>query len=481
MARTLRCKRSALAIATLLAATSLVTTDGAGLVTAADWKPEPPPSIYPVNAGASANRRKDYIVDVCSTDAQLNCVESIEAYLNNAWVKGTASETSNQGQDNVPTSRNWTIPGVTGLNGSTALTVTHVINYTGNLLLQTTISPNGDRGDYDANSLPRDTKFRATVRTSWVLPTHVSGKFTDAKITVTKLPTSGASRISMEGKPLIYMVISNESVLTSPTGKGDYEVRDFSMTVSDGRFYPIKQDCIEKSAIMTSENGYGHPLPTFTNGNLDLKISAPHFRSDGETKHTGIYEALVPIDMARCLWGNSIDTTSKFEMKVFETDGTTKSATTSVEVTADAVVIRASGFTFSTPTVRVSYTAPVAPTTTTTIPPATSSTTSSSTSPTTSTTTTTPPTTTTLPPKPTGVKATPAKGGGTVTFTRVKGLSYSAVATKGKVRKTVRCVLGATKVTCRATGLAAGTWKITITPRSGSTTGTSHTATLRAG
>lgn len=471
-------KRRAVVATALLVAVSLVTADGSELIRAADWKPGTPPSIYPVNAGSNPARRKDYIVDVCTTDTQLDCVESIEAYLNNTWVKGVASNTANNGADNVPTSRNWTIPGVTGLNNSTELTVTHVINYTGNLLLQTTISPNGTQGDRDANSLPRDTKFKATVRTSWVLPTHVSGKFTDAKITVTKMAASGASKISMEGTPLIYMVISNDAVLTDPAGKGDYEVRDYSMTVSDGRFYPIKQDCIEKTPIMTSENGYGHPLPTFTNGNLDLKISAPHFRSDGTTKHTGIYEALVPIDMARCLWGNSIDTTSKFEMKVFETDGTTKAATTSVEVTADAVVIRASGFTFSTPTVRVSYTAPVVATSTTTTTTTIAASTSSS-STTSSTSTTPPTTTTTIPAKPSGVKATPTKGGGTVTFTRVKGLSYAAVATKGKVRKVVRCTLGPTKVTCRATGLAAGSWKLTVTPRSGSTTGTSHTATLR--
>ncbi len=476
MLKNLQRARTAAAVVGLLSMAALAATTVSGSVTAAEWKPAAPPTNYPVNAGASANPRKDYIVDVCTTDAQLDCVESIEAYLNGAWVKGTANESPNSGS----ISRNWTILGVTGLNGSTALTVTHLINYTGNLFLQTTISPNGAQGDRDANSLPRDTKFRATVRTSWVLPTHVSGKFTDAKITVTKMATSGASKISMEGTPLVYMVISNNAVLTDPAGKGDYEVRDFNMTVSDGRFYPVKQDCIEKSAIMTSENGYGHPLPVFSNGNLDLKISSPHFRSDGTTKHLGVYEAIVPIDMARCLWGSTIDTASKFDIKVFESEGSTKNATTSVDVTSDAVVIRASGFTFSTPTVRVSYTAPVAPTSTTTtsttIPAS-----SSSSSSTTTTTSTIPPTTTTLPPKPTGVKATPAKGGGTITFTRVKGLTYSAVATKGKVRKTVRCALGATKVTCRATGLTPGAWKMTITPRSGATLGISHTATLRVG
>ncbi len=439
------------------------------MVMAADWAPATPPSIYPPDAGPSATRRRDFIVDVCASQAQLDCVESIAAFINDAWVEGTPTSNVNNGSDGQPASRNWTIPGVTALDGATELTVTHLINFTGNLFLQTTISSSGTNGDRDANSLPRDTKFRAVVRTSWVLPTHVSGKLSGAKIDVDKLETSGSSRVMMEGTPLIYMVVLDDASLTSPTGRGAYEVRDFSMTVSDGRFYPIKKDCIEEPAIMTSENGYGHPLPTFTNGKLDLKITAPHFWSDGTTEHVGIYEAIIPMKMARCLWGNTVKKSSEFKVDVFESEGTSKSSTNSITVTDDEVVIRASGFTFSSPTVRVSYTEPPATSTSS----STSSSSSSSTSSSTSTTSTIP-----APARPAAVKVVSGKSGGSISFTRVTGVTYSVVASKGSARKTIRCATSKSKVTCRATGLSRGKWKITVTPRIGSTTGTARTARL---
>jgi hypothetical protein len=412
---------------------------------AADWAPKEPPSKYPMNAGWNAVRSDTFITDVCTTDTQLDCVESVAAYLGNQWVSGTPGDIS------AGELREWTIPGVVNLSGSSKVIVGHVLKYTGNVLLQTTVNAppaNGVFGDRDELSLPRDVKFRATVRTSWVLPTHVSGKSIETAITVEKLATSGASRITLEGIPITYMIVNDRSTLTSPTGKGAYEVRTLSMTVSDGRYAPVKKDCIEKPTIMTSENGYGHPLPTYSNGNLDLKVEAPHFRSDGVTKHIGVYEARIPLETATCLWGETIKDASSLVVEVIETDGSTKTATTSIDVTADAVVIKASGFTFSTPTIRVKST-------TSTAAPA-----------------------VTKPAKPKGVRTATSKGSATVSFTRVKGLTYSAVAVKGKTKKTLRCTLGKTRVTCKATKLAKGRWKVTVTPKKGSVKGTVYSKTL---
>lgn len=432
------------------AAILLVTPAPSALqVSAADWTPKAPPSIYDPNAGPNAVRRTDYITDVCTTADQLDCVESIAAKLNGAWVAGTSTV------DLDGPARLWEIPGVVNLNGSSRVSVTHKINYTGNLFLQTQINaapvPGRGTGDRDENSLPRDIAFRAVVRTSWVLPTHVSGKSTETKIAVEKLAVSGASRVTLEGIPTTNMIVTDQTTLTSPTGKGEWDARVLSMTVSDGRFYPIKKDCIEKPTIMTSENGYGHPVPTYANGSLDLKVQSPHFRSDGVTKHIGVYEALIPLETAKCLWGDSITAATSFSVEVIETDGSTKTATTSVNVTAEAVEIKASGFTYSTPTIRVK-----AATSTTGTTPATS----------------------TKPAKPTRVRTAGGKGTATVSFARVKGVSYSAVGVKGKSRKTLRCTSSATRVTCKASKLGKGRWKITVTPRNGSTRGTSYSTTL---
>jgi hypothetical protein len=373
------------------------------------------------------------------TAVQLDCVESIAAQLNGTWVLGTATESL------VGDSRTWNIPGVVNLNGSTQVSVTHKVNYTGNLLLQTQINAvpvNGSSGDLDQNSLPLGVKFRAVVRTSWVLPTHVSGKSTETKVTVEKLATSGASRIAMEGIPTVHMIVLDNSTITSPTGKGANDVRALGMTVSDGRFYPVKKECVEKSTIMTSENGYGHPLPTYADGKFDLKLQSPHFRTDGVTEHIGVYEAFIPTDMAECLWAEPISSTDVFAASVFETAGEAKPATTTVTVTSEGVVIKASGFTYSSPTIRVSKSSSPKASATAQVGSTLAS--------------------------PTGVKAVGAKQTASVSFARQQGVRYSVSATKGSTKKTFVCSLGKTRITCKASRLAAGKWKVTVVATLGS-------------
>ena len=430
---------SARIVAVLLATSAIVSEGSADKVSAADWAPKDPPSIYVIGAGPNAVRRTDFLNDACTTDAQLDCVESVAAQLGGTWVLGTPTESL------IGDSRTWNIPGVVNLNGSTQVSVTHKVNYTGNLLLQTQINAipiNGSQGDLDQNSLPLGVKFRAVVRTSWVLPTHVSGKSTDTKVTVEKLSTSGASRIAMEGIPTVIMIVLDNSTITSPTGKGASDSRALGMTVSDGRFYPVKKECIEKSTIMTSENGYGHPLPTYADGKFDLKVQSPHFRSDGITEHVGVYEAFIPTDMAECLWAEPISSTSVFDASVFDTAGQAKPATTSVTVTSAGIEIKASGFTYSSPTIRVSKSssAPQVGSSPTGTSAKVGSTLAS----------------------PTGVKASGAKQTASISFTRQQGFRYSVSATKGTSKKTFACSLGKTRVTCKASRLAAGKWKVTV-------------------
>ena len=402
-----------------------------------------------IGAGPNAVRRTDFINDVCVTAAQLDCVESIAAQLNGTWVLGTATESL------VGDSRTWDIPGVVNLNGSTQVSVTHKVNYTGSLFLQTQINAvtlTGSSGDLDQNSLPLGVKFRAVVRTSWVLPTHVSGKSTETKVTVEKLATSGASRIAMEGVPTVHMIVLDNSTITSPTGKGANDVRTLGMTVSDGRFYPVKKECIEKSTIMTSENGYGHPLPTYADGKFDLKLQSPHFRTDGVTEHIGVYEAFIPTDMAECLWEEPISSTDVFAASVFETAGKAKPATTTVTVTSEGVVIKASGFTYSSPTIRISKSSSATGSATPQVGSALA--------------------------RPTGVNASGAKQTASVSFTRQQGIRYSVSASKGTSKKTFVCSLGKTRVTCKALRLAAGKWKVAVVATSGSKRSTPYVTTV---
>jgi len=321
-------------------------------VRAETWAPKDPPAIYPMNAGPNAVRRNDPILDICKSDTQLDCLESVEALLDGTWVKGVP--------DATPLEWNgykWTIAGLKNLNGSDYVYSNFQYSYTGNLFLKALLS-SPDGRESDSNGLQRNVKFRVTVRTSWVLPSHVSGKVTEGKIVVEKLPTSGASRISMEGIPMLYLIVNNQASLADPLSKGDADVRYFDMTVSDGRFFPMKKECIEKPTPLITDNAYGHAQPTFEKGNLDLKVSAPHFRKDGVTLHRGIYEAIIPLETARCLWNKEVLPNALFNIQVLDESGVEKVATTSFVITGQEVRINAAGFTYSSPTIRVQFVTP---------------------------------------------------------------------------------------------------------------------------
>ena len=165
-------------------------------------------------------------------------------------------------------------------------------------------------------------------------------------------------------------------------------------------------------------------------------------KCDGITEHVGVYEAFIPTDMAECLWAEPISSTSVFDASVFDTAGQAKPATTSVTVTSAGIEIKASGFTYSSPTIRVSKSssAPQVGSSPTGTSAKVGSTLAS----------------------PTGVKASGAKQTASISFTRQQGFRYSVSATKGTSKKTFACSLGKTRVTCKASRLAAGKWKVTV-------------------
>ena len=258
----------------------------------------------------------------------------------------------------------------------------------------------------------------------------------------------------MEGTPLHNMIVLDESSLTSETGKGAFETRIFGMTVADGRFYPVKSECLSQPTLMISDNSYGHPLPKFEKGNLDLRVSAPHFKPDGRTLHRGIYEASIPLPTAKCLWGTDIDVNSRFQIQVLEAGADSGDIKQSISIDDKEVRIKASGFTFSSPTIRVMYLGS-------------SSELSSQ------------PAISKVPAKPTGLAVSVNKRALKVTFKKVTNVSYVVIASKGGAKKTLRCTSVKTQMKCQLSNAAKGTWKITVTPKNALKTGASASKTVK--
>jgi hypothetical protein len=434
---------------------------------ASEWKPATPPEIYDLNAGPNAVRRWDEYKDVCDKEKGIiyDCFESVEAFINGQWVKGVKTARTNE----------YRIAGLVNEDGRDLVEFQNAINFTGNVLHQVRIYASkhedsrklwesGETNCSHATTegqcfreghLQKDTKFRISYTSSWVLPTVMSAKLTDYKTTVEKLAQSGATRVTVEGIPKYFMGVNlkDPTKLTDPNGKGSWDIEHFSISMVDGRFFPVKKECTEKETFTVAENGFGHSVPSLKNNELDLKVGAPHFRPDGVTKHIGYYSAEIPLETARCLWGNDAANVSRFTIEVFETaTGKEKPATSSIKVEDGAIKINASGFTFSEPTIRVKYQET----------PASAKTSSTSRAA-----------------KPKGVKVSLKKGAISTTFTRAAGTTYRAVATTKGSRKALKCKAAKTKVTCATKGLKKGQWKLTITPSVKKVKGTSYVKTVR--
>jgi hypothetical protein len=427
-------------------------------VKSSSWVPKDPPSIYQINAGPNAVWRDDPQNEICTTDTQLDCVESVEAYVDNAWVKGSLTDRKGYGGTSE-----WKIPGLVNEDGKDLVEVGNGISYNGNIvhnisIIATSVDvfrPPWESGRITSRcalmnnvcvrygNLQENIAFRATYRSSWVLPTALSSKLSGIKLTVEKLSQSGATRVTVEGTPLEYLGVADEADLTSPDGRGAWISREFSAGMIDGRFYQrIKQDCIEKSTLTVSNNAYGYSLPEFADGKLDLKVGAPHLRPNGIDKHLGIYEAFIPFETAKCLWGSTITADSVFDVRVLNpVTGAPKTVTPSFVVTDEGFFISARDFTYSRPTIRVSPKP--------------------------------------RPSKPTRVTVSTSRKTLSTSFARVTGTRYNVTATKAGVSKKLRCSTTKTRVNCSVRNLARGTWRLSITPTKDKVKGVAYAKRVR--
>ena len=475
-----------IAAAGALAAT-ITTFDGTPVQ--AQWAPKDPPSEYVVNAGPNAVKSRTDYQTICATAAELDCLESVEAFINGTWVRATPTGRAGADRNGVLRGTEFKIPGLVNEDGKDLVEVEHFLNYTGNVFHSVNMFASRfdgftvpwESGRLDCASktdgkcvreghLQADVKYRVITRSSWVLPTHIGTKLTQHKVVVEKLSVSGATRVSVEGIPLYSMGIVDDSDLTKEDGRGAWGNIMFGFSVSDGRFYPIKKDCVEKPTLVIVDNAGALSLPKFVNNQLDLRLNAPHFRPDGKTEHIGVYDATIPLETATCLWGTSIKSASQLTVEVIEsTSGVTRTAITNVNVDQGNLTIKASGFTFSSPTVRVKLASPAA---TTTTEPATTTTVV--------TTTTAVPTTATAtaPARPTGVTTKIASRRLTVSFRATSGVTYTVRATKGSATKRATCRKSGSTQICTTSSLSKGTWKVTVTPTRAGVAGTAWTKSV---
>ena len=108
--------------------------------------------------------------------------------------------------------------------------------------------------------------------------------------------------------------------------------------------------------VATNSNFFvsGPPVYNQTENSLDYKVASPHFLPNGEV-FKGSYNLLMRSSVARCIYGFTAAPVSA-TVSIVAADGTAQVATTVLGEKNGWLYLTASGFTFSSPTVRVKLT-----------------------------------------------------------------------------------------------------------------------------
>lgn len=124
---------------------------------------------------------------------------------------------------------------------------------------------------------------------------------------------------------------------------------------------PDPKGCFRNNAslsgiVATNSNFFvsGPPVYNQAQNSLDYKVASPHFLPNGEV-FKGTYNLLMRSSVARCIYGFS-DAPVSATISIVAADGTAQVATTVLGEKNGWLYLTASGFTFSSPTIRVKLT-----------------------------------------------------------------------------------------------------------------------------
>lgn len=131
--------------------------------------------------------------------------------------------------------------------------------------------------------------------------------------------------------------------------------------------------------VSTNATQYISGPPTFdvTNQSLDYKVAAPHYLANGK-EFQGSYNLEISDTLARCLYGFT-DAPVAATVSVVGVNGESKVSTTTMRAAGGFLRLSATGFTFSSPTIRVKLSQPTSTSTSTAASTATKTTTAATT------------------------------------------------------------------------------------------------------
>lgn len=204
--------------------------------------------------------------------------------------------------------------------------------------------------------LPQQDLFEVSARTSWLRDNGVGVNGLD--MAVSRRDIRGGSSWRFRARQVLVPHPRKWDEVTPAVGwvpRLSFQVDHAGDGLHDSAFDPR---CADFGAPWKSINsaGSGRLKWSKSTQSIDFQIFSPHLDPHGRP-YVGDFTAAIPLAWLRCYAGTDVRP-AHLSVQVVNEDGQEKVATTAVKVHKGTVHVRATGFTFSRPTIRLSTTRP---------------------------------------------------------------------------------------------------------------------------
>ena len=216
-------------------------------------------------------------------------------------------------------------------------------------------------GSVYATSLNVDTSIIVKLRTGDIKTGVTVG--VGQNVTVNSEAGTGGSLITIQGEPVTVPIAARVADCSGETGKAAARVAQMQAIIvvqNDNAGFGV--DGVSGDMYVASNGVCALSTPVWNNETKEMtwQVGAPHFAEDGTTVNRGFYNAVIPAEDAKLLWGleNPNDAATALQVSVSTEEGGSTAALFNISTKTNSagkkvIIIDASGFTYSKPKLKI--------------------------------------------------------------------------------------------------------------------------------
>lgn len=216
-------------------------------------------------------------------------------------------------------------------------------------------------GSVYATSLNLDTSIIVKLRTGEIKTGVTVG--IGQNVSVNSEAAAGGSVITIQGEPVTVPIAARTADCSGETGKAVARVAQMQAIIvvqNDNAGFGV--DGVSGDMYVASNGVCALSTPVWNNETKEMtwQVGAPHFAEDGTTVNRGFYNAVIPADDAKLLWGleNPNDAATALQVSVSTEEGGSTAALFNISTKTNSagkkvIIIDASGFTYSKPKLKI--------------------------------------------------------------------------------------------------------------------------------